>query len=82
MLTGGERAETVVRRRGLRQISDAAELTAAVDEVIAAHPGPVADFRAGKQQALTFLVGQVMRRTQGRANPEVVHRLLRERLSS
>jgi aspartyl-tRNA(Asn)/glutamyl-tRNA(Gln) amidotransferase subunit B len=82
MLAGGDRPAAVVQRGGLRQISDAAELAAAVDEVIAAQPGPVADYRAGKQQALTFLVGQVMRKTRGQANPELVNRLLRERLSS
>jgi aspartyl-tRNA(Asn)/glutamyl-tRNA(Gln) amidotransferase subunit B len=82
MLAGGERPAAIVQRSGLRQISDAAELAAAVDETIAAQPGPAADYRAGKQQALTFLVGQVMRKTQGRANPELVNRLLKERLSS
>ncbi|MDR7553986.1 MAG: Asp-tRNA(Asn)/Glu-tRNA(Gln) amidotransferase subunit GatB [Armatimonadota bacterium] len=70
----------IVEARGLRQISDDATLRAVIDRVLAEHPGPVADVRAGKDKALTFLIGQVMRATQGRANPEVVHRLLRERL--
>ena len=51
-----------------------------VDIVIAENPGPVADFKNGKEKALTFLVGQVMRRTQGRANPQLVNSLLRDKL--
>jgi len=51
-----------------------------VDEVIAANPKPVADHRGGKEQALGFLVGQVMRATKGKANPKVVNELLLEKL--
>jgi len=80
MLAGGERPGSIVERRGLVQIGDAAALGPVVEQILAAHPGPVADYRAGKGQALTFLVGQVMRATRGRANPELVHRLLKERL--
>jgi aspartyl-tRNA(Asn)/glutamyl-tRNA(Gln) amidotransferase subunit B len=70
----------IIEARGLRQISDEEVLTRVVDEVIAGHPGPAADVRAGKGKALGFLVGQVMRATGGRANPEAANRLLRERL--
>jgi aspartyl-tRNA(Asn)/glutamyl-tRNA(Gln) amidotransferase subunit B len=70
----------IVDARGLRQISDEAELATVVDTVIAQHAGPAADVRAGKDRAMGFLVGQVMRATNGRANPEAVNRLLRERL--
>ena len=80
MLAGGERPGSIVERRGLVQIGDAAALGPVVERILADHPGPVADYRAGKGQALTFLVGQVMRATRGRANPELVHRLLKERL--
>ena len=48
--------------------------------LIAEHPGPVGDVRAGKDQAVTFLVGQVMKKTRGRANPGMVNRLIRDRL--
>ena len=78
--TGADVAE-VVERRGLRQVSDAATLGAVVDEVLADHPGPVAQYRGGKQGVLGFLVGQVMKRTGGSANPALVQELLRERLS-
>ncbi|MDR7518488.1 MAG: Asp-tRNA(Asn)/Glu-tRNA(Gln) amidotransferase subunit GatB [Armatimonadota bacterium] len=70
----------IIEARGLTQIRDEEFLRRVVDEVIAAHPGPVADVRAGKEKALGFLVGQVMRATGGRANPEAANRLLRERL--
>ncbi len=70
----------IVEARGLRQISDEDALLRIVDAVIADHPGPVAEVRAGKDRALGFLVGQVMRATNGRANPEAANRLLRERL--
>ena len=82
MLRTGRAADAIVADRGLNQISDEGMLTAVVQEVIAEHPGPVRDVRAGKDQAVTFLVGQVMKKTRGRANPAVVHRLMRERLSA
>ncbi|HEV2281924.1 MAG TPA: Asp-tRNA(Asn)/Glu-tRNA(Gln) amidotransferase subunit GatB [bacterium] len=81
MLRTGRTAAEIVKERGLVQISDEAALTAMVDGVIAEHPGPVGDVRAGKDKAVAFLVGQVMKRSRGRANPEVVNRLLRERLA-
>jgi aspartyl-tRNA(Asn)/glutamyl-tRNA(Gln) amidotransferase subunit B len=70
----------VVDERGLRQISDEETLRRIVDAVVAESPGPVAEFRAGKARALGFLVGQIMKATGGRANPEAATRLLRERL--
>ncbi|MGQ0572254.1 MAG: Asp-tRNA(Asn)/Glu-tRNA(Gln) amidotransferase subunit GatB [Armatimonadota bacterium] len=73
-------ATEIIEARGLSQISDEDILRRVVDEVIAAHPGPVADVRAGKERALGFLVGQVMKTTGGRANPETANRLLHERL--
>ncbi len=82
ILRDGARAEQLVAERGLAQISDAASLARIIDEVIAEHPSPAADFRSGKAQALTFLVGQVMKKTRGRANPELANRLLREKLRS
>ena len=62
--------------RGLTQISDTGALEAVVARVVAANPQPVADYRAGKETALRFLVGQVMKETQGRANPALVNQLL------
>jgi aspartyl-tRNA(Asn)/glutamyl-tRNA(Gln) amidotransferase subunit B len=81
MARSGEDPDTLVRREGLTQVADEAALRAVVDQVIAAQPAAVADFRRGKKQSAAFLVGQVMKATQGKANPQVVNRLLAERLS-
>ncbi|MDQ7842520.1 MAG: Asp-tRNA(Asn)/Glu-tRNA(Gln) amidotransferase subunit GatB [Armatimonadota bacterium] len=80
MLTTGSRPGELVRSRGLGQISDREALRAVVEEVLREHPAPVADVRAGKARAMAFLVGQVMKKTRGRANPEMVTALLREHL--
>jgi aspartyl-tRNA(Asn)/glutamyl-tRNA(Gln) amidotransferase subunit B len=79
ILTGGD-PEAIVARRGLVQISDEAALREAIASVLDANPGPVADVRAGKDKAIGFLVGQVMKETQGKANPGVVNRLLKDAL--
>jgi aspartyl-tRNA(Asn)/glutamyl-tRNA(Gln) amidotransferase subunit B len=73
--------ERIVDDLGYAQISDESALAAAVDEVIAANPDAVADVRAGKGQAIGFLVGQVMKRTRGQANAAIVGALLRDRLA-
>ena len=67
--------------KGLAQISDEAALGAIVEEVVAENPGPVEQFRGGKDGVIGFLVGQVMKRSKGAANPQEAQRLLRERLS-
>jgi aspartyl-tRNA(Asn)/glutamyl-tRNA(Gln) amidotransferase subunit B len=77
----GDPIETIVERRGLAQVSDAGTLGAIVDEVLGAHPDVVAQFRAGKEGVIGFLVGQVMRSSGGSANPKLAQELLRERLS-
>lgn len=76
----GKAAEVIVKEKGLVQISDTGEIAAIVDAVIAANPQSVEDFKAGKEKAIGFLVGQVMKQTKGRANPELVNQLLKERL--
>jgi aspartyl-tRNA(Asn)/glutamyl-tRNA(Gln) amidotransferase subunit B len=77
----GEPIETVVDDRGLRQVSDPSALDGVIDEVIVENPGPVEQFRRGKDGAVNALVGQVMKKTRGAANPKLVGDLLRERLS-
>jgi aspartyl-tRNA(Asn)/glutamyl-tRNA(Gln) amidotransferase subunit B len=76
----GESAAALVSARGFRQISDAGALGPVVDEVIAANERAVADYRAGKQQAVGFLVGQVMKATRGQANAAIAAEAVRERL--
>jgi aspartyl-tRNA(Asn)/glutamyl-tRNA(Gln) amidotransferase subunit B len=80
MYRSGETAEVIVRREGLTQVADTGALAAVIDHVLASHPKVVADWRAGKKAALGFLVGQVMKSTQGRANPALVNALLAEKL--
>ncbi len=80
MFATGKRADEIVKEKGLVQISDEGEIQAIVDKVIAANPQSVADFHAGKDRALGFLVGQVMKETKGKANPGLVNKLLKEKL--
>jgi aspartyl-tRNA(Asn)/glutamyl-tRNA(Gln) amidotransferase subunit B len=75
----GDAVAAIVEERGFRQISDDASLGPIVDEVIAANPGAVADYRAGKP-VIGFFVGQVMKKTRGQANAAVVQATVRERL--
>jgi aspartyl-tRNA(Asn)/glutamyl-tRNA(Gln) amidotransferase subunit B len=79
-VTSGAPVALVVERAGLRQISDASALAAVLDEVITANPAAVADVRAGRDQAVKFLVGQVMKATRGQANAQAAEAALRERL--
>jgi len=74
--------DEIVAKRGLTQISDAGAIESAVDAAIAANPKLVADYRAGKEKAFNALVGQVMRATQGKANPAQANEILKKKLSS
>ncbi len=80
MYRSGETAEAIVTREGLTQVADAGELGKVVDQVLTTHAKVVEDYKAGKKAALGFLVGQVMKSTEGKANPAVVNRLLAEKL--
>jgi aspartyl-tRNA(Asn)/glutamyl-tRNA(Gln) amidotransferase subunit B len=75
-----EEPAAAAERLGLLQVSDAGQIETWVAEVIAENPGPVAQYRAGKTQTLGFLVGQVMKRSGGRAQPPTVQKLLRQAL--
>lgn len=77
----GKSAADIVKEEGLEQISDESELEQIIDEVIAANPGPVEDVRSGKAKAIGFLVGQVMKASKGKANPQRVNELLRSKLT-
>jgi aspartyl-tRNA(Asn)/glutamyl-tRNA(Gln) amidotransferase subunit B len=81
MFRSGEDAATIVAREGLTQVADAAELAALVDQVLAANPRAVEDWKKGKKAAAGALVGQVMKASQGKANPGLVNSLLQEKLS-
>jgi aspartyl-tRNA(Asn)/glutamyl-tRNA(Gln) amidotransferase subunit B len=80
MFASGESAQSIVEREGLRQISDTDALARIVDEVIANSAKQVEQYKSGKTGVLGYLVGQVMKATQGQANPAVVNDLLRAKL--
>ena len=77
----GKDSTEIIARQGLSQISDTRQLEETVSQVITANKQAVADFKAGKEQAIKFLVGQVMKGTKGRANPKQVNELLKEKLA-
>ncbi|WP_372055670.1 Asp-tRNA(Asn)/Glu-tRNA(Gln) amidotransferase subunit GatB [Tistrella mobilis] len=82
MLETGETAGQVVERKGLKQVSDEGAIAAAIDQVIAANPDKLAEYKGGKTKLAGFFVGQVMKATGGKANPQVVNRLLDEKLNA
>ena len=77
----GATADEVIDRQGLKQITDSGAIESLVDEVLAANPASVAEFRAGKEKAFNSLVGQVMKAAKGKANPQQVNDLLRQKLA-
>ena len=79
--TGEGDADQIIAARGLQQISDSNALEAIVDQVLASNAQQVADFKAGKERAFNALVGQVMKATRGKANPQQVNDILRQRLA-
>jgi aspartyl-tRNA(Asn)/glutamyl-tRNA(Gln) amidotransferase subunit B len=82
MYETGRTAAAIVQEKGLRQITDEDILVAAIEQVLADNPKEVSDFRAGRDKLLSFFMGQVMKATQGKANPQAVNKLLREKLAA
>src|SRR5581483_8707908 len=80
MFDTGEAPAAIVEKRGLAQVSDTVAIEAFCDQAIAAHPGPAADFKAGKAAALNFLKGQVMKLSKGKANPGLAGEILERKL--
>jgi len=80
MFQTGKKADEIIQERGLSQISDTGELEDAIVDVINSNTQAVSDYRSGKETALKFLVGQVMRATKGRANPALAGELLQKKL--
>jgi len=81
MWAGEGDADTIIDKRGLKQITDTGAIAAIIDEVIEKNPSQLADYRAGKEKLFGYFVGQVMKATQGKANPAEVNRLLKEKLA-
>ena len=80
MFNTGKMADVIVKEKGLLQITDESEIGSIIDQVMANNPGQVEDYRNGKQKVIGFLVGQVMKATRGKANPQLVNKILREKL--
>jgi aspartyl-tRNA(Asn)/glutamyl-tRNA(Gln) amidotransferase subunit B len=81
MVGTGKTPEAIVAERGLAQMTDAAAIRSAIDQVLAANTEKVAEYRGGKEKLFGFFVGQIMKSTQGKANPQLVNDILRERLA-
>ncbi len=81
MYKTGKDAETVVREQGLVQVSDTGAIETIIDEVIKANPAQASDYKAGKEKLFGFFVGQVMKASKGKANPELVNQLLKKKLN-
>jgi aspartyl-tRNA(Asn)/glutamyl-tRNA(Gln) amidotransferase subunit B len=80
MFRTGKGASEIIEEKKLSQISDASEIREVIKQVIANNAGAVADYASGKQQALTFIIGQVMKATRGRANPSMVKEIIIQEL--
>ncbi|ANN68807.1 Asp-tRNA(Asn)/Glu-tRNA(Gln) amidotransferase subunit GatB [Bordetella bronchialis] len=76
----GGQPDAIIEARGLKQISDTGAIGAMIDEVLAANPAVVEEYRAGKQKAFNSLVGQIMKAAKGKANPQQVNELLKQKL--
>ena len=77
----GKDADLVIEEKGLKQVSDSGAIEAIVDEVLAANPSEVSEYKAGKDKLMGFFVGQVMKASKGKANPGMANQLLKKKLS-
>jgi aspartyl-tRNA(Asn)/glutamyl-tRNA(Gln) amidotransferase subunit B len=81
MYRSGKDAAAVVQEKGLTQVSDSGAIEKIIDEVIKANPAQHNDYKAGKEKLFGFFVGQVMKASKGKANPEMVNELLKKKLA-
>ena len=81
MFETGKDADTIVEEKGLKQVTDTGAIETLVDEVIAENPDMVEQYKSGKDKLFGFFVGQVMKKSQGKANPAMVNDLLKSKLS-
>jgi aspartyl-tRNA(Asn)/glutamyl-tRNA(Gln) amidotransferase subunit B len=77
----GSDANAVIEARGLKQITDGGAIEKVIDEIIAANPKQLADYRSGKDKLFGFFVGQAMKATGGKANPALLNELLKKKLA-
>lgn len=81
MVETGDAPAKIVEEKGLKQVTDTGAIEAVIDAVIAANPGQLADYRSGKDKLFGFFVGQVMKQSGGKANPDIVNELLKKKLA-
>lgn len=81
MCQTGKAPEEIVDEKGLRQISDIDQLREIVREVIQENPKTIEDYKTGKKKAFGYLVGQTMKKTRGKANPQLVNKLLQDEIN-
>ncbi|MGB5832229.1 MAG: Asp-tRNA(Asn)/Glu-tRNA(Gln) amidotransferase GatCAB subunit B, partial [Thiohalocapsa sp.] len=81
MWAGHGDADAVIKARGLKQITDTGAIEQMIDAIMTSNPGQVEQYRAGKEKLFGFFVGQVMKQSQGKANPQQVNAILTEKLT-
>jgi len=81
MVVSGKMPQAIVAEKGLVQVSDSAALEQAIQEVLNAQADKVADYRSGNEKIFGFLMGQIMKATKGKANPQMVNDLLKKKLA-
>ena len=81
MFETGKKPAEIIEEKGLAQIQDSSEIEVIVNEVLSNNQQSIEDYKAGKDRALGFLVGQVMKASRGKANPQIVNKLIREKIS-
>jgi len=82
MWAGEGDADAIIEKKGLKQITDSGAIEKVIDEVMAANPDQLADYRSGKDKLFAFFVGQVMKATKGKGNPAQVNELLQKKLKT
>ena len=80
MFDTGKEPEAIVKEQGLIQISDEGELISIIEKILDENPQSIEDFKNGKDRAIGFLVGQIMKASKGKANPQIVNKMLGEKL--
>jgi len=81
LLDSSRTPREIVVEKGLQQVSDTASIEATVEQILAANPKQVAQYKSGKEKVFSFLVGQVMKATKGKVNPQMANEILRQKLS-
>jgi aspartyl-tRNA(Asn)/glutamyl-tRNA(Gln) amidotransferase subunit B len=81
MIAANKNPEIIIKEKNLVQINDSGEIEIAIDKVLSQNPKDVAEYLSGKEKVIGFLVGQIMKETKGKANPQSVNQLLKEKLS-